>query len=531
MIELVHTRLLPIIALLSLAATPLHAQTVGSGFTYQGLLRDTGALATGLYDMRVCLHDSSSNPVPLTCAPDFNDVPVEDGVFTLELDFGGAAFDGDQRFLEMLVKPGSGGNFTVLSPRQAIRPAPYALYALDGNPGPTGPIGPAGPQGPTGPAGATGSTGAAGPAGPTGPVGPAGPPGDSQWQQTGSEIHYPGNVGIGEASDPEHALHVRSAESAGRAIYGLAVGGSTSRGVYGQSISSSGRGVEGWNSSTSGTTYGVYGRVSSAGGSGVYGYAAATAGGTGVRGETNAAGVGVVGVANATTGSAIGGSFRSESTSGRGLSASASATSGTTYGGYFSNASTAGRAVYAEASSESGSGIGGHFDTASPNGRGLYGRATHTTGVNYGVYGSSNSALGFDFYAAGAGTNYGASSSRRWKTNIRAIDNPLAKLARIRGVYFDWDAEHGGKHDVGFIAEELGEVLPEIVQYEENGVDAIGLDYGMMTPLLTQGVNALRERQEREFAALREQNSALLQRLQGLQSRLAELEAKQRSQP
>lgn len=56
---------------------------------------------------------------------------------------------------------------------------------------------------------------------------------------------------------------------------------------------------------------------------------------------------------------------------------------------------------------------------------------------------------------------------------------------------FDWDDEHGGQHDVGFIAEEVGEVLPEIVDYEENGIDAIGLDYSKLSPLLVEAVKAL----------------------------------------
>ena len=66
------------------------------------------------------------------------------------------------------------------------------------------------------------------------------------------------------------------------------------------------------------------------------------------------------------------------------------------------------------------------------------------------------------------------------------------KKCLLCAVYiFDWDDEHGGQHDVGFIAEEVGEVLPEIVDYEENGIDAIGLDYSKLSPLLVEAVKAL----------------------------------------
>lgn len=58
----------------------------------------------------------------------------------------------------------------------------------------------------------------------------------------------------------------------------------------------------------------------------------------------------------------------------------------------------------------------------------------------------------------------------------------------IRGVYFDWDEEHGGQHDMGFIAEEVGEQIPEIVVYEEDGEYATGMDYGAITPMLVQAI-------------------------------------------
>ena len=93
-------------------------------------------------------------------------------------------------------------------------------------------------------------------------------------------------------------------------------------------------------------------------------------------------------------------------------------------------------------------------------------------------------------------------SSRRWKNNIINIDNPLEKIGALRGVYFDWDEAHGGRHDVGFIAEEIGEILPEIVHYEENGIDADGMDYSKMTPLLVEAINAMRREYQAEITRL-----------------------------
>jgi len=77
-------------------------------------------------------------------------------------------------------------------------------------------------------------------------------------------------------------------------------------------------------------------------------------------------------------------------------------------------------------------------------------------------------------------------SSRRWKTNIQTIQGALEKVERLRGVSFDWK-ENGG-HDIGLIAEEVGEVVPEVVGYEENGKDARSLDYARLTAVLIEAV-------------------------------------------
>ncbi len=119
-----------VISALTLSGRELAAQPLGSGFTYQGQLKELGQPASGLYDLQVCLFDSASNPIPIQCAQDFNDVPVEAGLFAITLDFGSAPFSGQQRFLELRVRPGASvSGYTVLAPRQVIRPAPEALRA------------------------------------------------------------------------------------------------------------------------------------------------------------------------------------------------------------------------------------------------------------------------------------------------------------------------------------------------------------------------------------------------------------------
>jgi hypothetical protein len=106
--------------------------TVGTSFTYQGRLTDGGSPADGEYDFRFRLYDAASDGAQVGGTVAEEDVIVTDGLFTVQLDFGGGGFTGQARYLEIGVRPGSStGGYTDLAPRQPLTPAPYAL-ALPG---------------------------------------------------------------------------------------------------------------------------------------------------------------------------------------------------------------------------------------------------------------------------------------------------------------------------------------------------------------------------------------------------------------
>ncbi|UCF35191.1 MAG: hypothetical protein JSV78_07775 [Phycisphaerales bacterium] len=115
----------------------LHAQTpVGTAFTYQGQIKQAGEPLDDTADFEFSLWNDPNSVDPgdqvgPTVAAD--NVSVDNGLFTVILDFGASIFTGDARWLEIAVRsPAGGGGFTTLSPRQELTPAPYALYALSG---------------------------------------------------------------------------------------------------------------------------------------------------------------------------------------------------------------------------------------------------------------------------------------------------------------------------------------------------------------------------------------------------------------
>jgi hypothetical protein len=108
--------------------------TVGTAFTYQSRLTDDqGEPLTGVYDFQFTLYDGSGSGAATVGNPVTVDgQQVNDGYFTVQLDFGANAFTGEARWLEIGVREGSSsGSFTTLTPRQPLNPAPYAL-ALPG---------------------------------------------------------------------------------------------------------------------------------------------------------------------------------------------------------------------------------------------------------------------------------------------------------------------------------------------------------------------------------------------------------------
>lgn len=108
------------------------AAPMGTAFTYQGRLMDANHPADKLYDFAFTLFDDPCSGTQQGSTFDVNDVDVIDGYFTVELDFYSEVFNGDARWLQILVRPGDSSDvrdFVTLSPRQEVTLAPYAIYA------------------------------------------------------------------------------------------------------------------------------------------------------------------------------------------------------------------------------------------------------------------------------------------------------------------------------------------------------------------------------------------------------------------
>jgi hypothetical protein len=104
----------------------------GTAFTYQGRLGQNGSPYDGPAEMQFTLFNVPSGGTAIAAnTPATASVDVNNGLFTIALDFGIGAFNGDARWLEIAVRTNGAGAFTTLAPRQQISAAPYAITARE----------------------------------------------------------------------------------------------------------------------------------------------------------------------------------------------------------------------------------------------------------------------------------------------------------------------------------------------------------------------------------------------------------------
>jgi hypothetical protein len=130
-------RLTPLLLVLGfnwLAATNVPATPVGTAINYQGYVMDKNKPATGLYDFVFKLYDASSGG-SLVGSPNtinLSAVPVTNGLFSVALDFGATAFQGDARWLDTAIAPNGSVTYTSLG-RIELRPTPNSVFSSTAN--------------------------------------------------------------------------------------------------------------------------------------------------------------------------------------------------------------------------------------------------------------------------------------------------------------------------------------------------------------------------------------------------------------
>ena len=108
--------------------------------------------------------------------------------------------------------------------------------------------------------------------------------------------------------------------------------------------------------------------------------------------------------------------------------------------------------------------------------------------------GSGITALTLDMSEAGAATfnnNVTAFSDRRLKSDIKTLENGLAKVEQLRGVTYIRNDNVDGGQQLGVIAQEVEEVFPQVVLTANDEKGTKSVDYGRLTGVLIEAVKEL----------------------------------------
>lgn len=108
------------------------------------------------------------------------------------------------------------------------------------------------------------------------------------------------------------------------------------------------------------------------------------------------------------------------------------------------------------------------------------------------VFGSTLSAIGI--ISSSSDIIAFSTSDVSLKENIKTISSPLDKLNRISGYNFDWkpsEYDHLKGSDVGVLAHEVEQIIPEAVTTRPNGIKAV--NYTKVIPLLIESIKELKQ--------------------------------------
>lgn len=118
-------------------------------------------------------------------------------------------------------------------------------------------------------------------------------------------------------------------------------------------------------------------------------------------------------------------------------------------------------------------------------------------------------------------------SDARFKRDVIAYSNILPRVAALRPVQFSWRAEafpereFGSAREAGLIAQDVEQVLPELVTTDEEGYKAV--DYSKLPLMALQAIRELKERNDAldaRNAALEAQNAEFERRLAAIEARV-----------
>jgi hypothetical protein len=160
---------------------------------------------------------------------------------------------------------------------------------------------------------------------------------------------------------------------------------------------------------------------------------------------------------------------------------------------------------YGEANVFIGAGSGSHHDNAYNSNRLFIANSDTNTPLIFGHFPNQQIALNADsvkvralvsgsgnavYRNATTGLLVASSSDIRLKENVSPLKGSLEKVSNLQGVNFSWKSDDKHQNKIGFIAQEVEKIIPEVVfTNEADGFK--GINYAEITAVLVEAVKEL----------------------------------------
>ena len=117
-----------------------------------------------------------------------------------------------------------------------------------------------------------------------------------------------------------------------------------------------------------------------------------------------------------------------------------------------------------------------------------------TSSIKFTNYDASTTIFDFNMSSGNftASGDINTNSDERLKENIETVENALDKVTALRGVYFDMKANPGVRK-LGLIAQEVEEIIPEVVSIADDEMGTKSVAYANMVGLLIEAIKDLKD--------------------------------------
>jgi hypothetical protein len=108
-----------------------------------------------------------------------------------------------------------------------------------------------------------------------------------------------------------------------------------------------------------------------------------------------------------------------------------------------------------------------------------------------------------------------------WKKNIQDITYGLDKILQLKPITFNWlNEDYGDRLNIGFIAQEVEEIIPNMVTTAEDGTKSLAITD--LIPVLTKAIQeqqAIIESQATEIEQLKTQIQLILNEIEQIKNK------------